>query len=227
VAILRPMSFVHLTSGRLAARALGAAMLVEHATTPHERDAAAQLVALVRRAGVVAEPLVVPGADLRPSEDGLLMANGAVWWPALLLCGVAPLFGFDQTTGRPFGQDGGGNWRVWVVGPPARVTALRTAFALSHLLAAMFVDPRAFARERAMLAVVIGLVGALRQEASYVGSQRALVRWEGREPPPDESGKAEGEATKQLRAFVGIGGLLFGEQIHAGVRLAGTLRRFL
>lgn len=225
VVILTAM-FVHQTSGRLAARAMGAAQLVEHATTEPERASALQLVEVVRRAGIVAEPVAVHVEGARLTDDKFLKVGDSVAWQALLLAGMAPCFGFDSP-GSPFAQDGAGAWRVWFVGPPAAVWKLRVAYALASFHVALAVAGMTIARSLGALAVTLGLVGALAQESKVRIPRTALMRWEGREAPPEQGDKAEGEATKQLRGFGGVAGILFAEQIHAGIRVAGTLRHFL
>lgn len=216
--VILPAMLVHQTSGRLAARALGAALLVEHASTAPEREAAIQLAAVVRRAGVVAEPLLVPGGG-RLTDDGLLMSGGVVGWQPLLLAGMAPAFGFDQAGGA-FTQDRVGRWRTWLVGPPATVVALRGAYACAVLHVALAVAWMGERRAWGALAATLGVVGELRGYAQRRRPSRALVRWEGREPPPDDSGKPAGEATEQLRAFGEVVGLLYREQIGAGMHVA-------
>jgi hypothetical protein len=223
------VAFVHVASGPLGRRVLAAARLHELATTEAEQAAVAGLVASIVRQGVVAESIDVPtfGLHLRVSDDGVLMAKDCVWWPGLLLFGVAPAFGFDQV-GKSLEQDWKGTWRVWFVGPTAEVWRFRLRFALALLLCAIArLRLDGLNRERVGLALVIGVIGESAREARWWAPRRALVRWSGREAlPADPPHAKDGEATRQLKSFMGLQ-LLFADVFEAGSGVAQALFRLI
>ncbi len=231
------MPFVHLASQRLATRALAAAALLERGTTEAEREAAGRLTDLLRRQGVVAVPLEIHpgGPEARMSDDGLLFVRDTVWWPGLLLCGLAPCYGFDAA-GKPIQVSPAGAWRVWIVWPPAAVESLRLSYAAMCLLGA-FASRRhrgpTLSLNRLMIGMVIGMLGVSSELGRAAANGRAIVVWSGvgqdapvmdggSGPPVPAKPPVDGEGAKQLRSFAGLQAFM-SNVVDEGVRIGAIV----
>ena len=164
------------------------------------------------------------------------MVGACVWWPCLMLLGMAQALGFDPT-GKTLEQDAGGMWRLWVAGPAREVhdLQLRYAMAVLETVLAVFSRPETagVSRNHVLLAATVGVVGGATDAARWLSPPAGMVLWPGRghEDTTKGEGKpaAEGEAVRQLKALAGIR-LLFEEVIQAGARVgagvvAGRPRR--
>lgn len=217
------MPFVHVSSHRIASRALGAALLAE--STPHEPERkAAELLqqVLATKYDVCAVAIDVPalGTDPRVSDDGMLMVADCVWWPAYLLGGLARALGFDQVAAAISAEHG--LRRVWVVGPPRVVHALRLTYALlTFWCAAEAAHRRGLIRNRVLLALAMAVIAAVADEERLWVRRGAVVLWGGREVSAEK--KPLGEAGRQLAAFTQFVQDFFAEYLARGGELGALV----